>query len=142
MTTEEWQRLRKVTEAATPGPWSQGMAGDKLLPEVDNRFRFGMVVLDEAGTDDGDGGVSTAAFIATFDPTTVLALLDSLAALRAERLAAVALHQPHEYEHESGRIETYCDGCSTFSHRAFVNWPCPTIRALHPQDPDQERTNG
>ena len=86
--------MRERAEAATPGPWTQGMAGTKLLPEVDNAFHFGMVVLTALGTDDGDGGVSTATHIASWPPGVALAVadwLDEIAAKEAARgLAGVS----------------------------------------------------
>lgn len=61
--------LRKVAEAATPGPWeldgSDIAAGDYWVAYS------------------ADTSVTDAAHIAAFDPPTVLALLDEVAALRA-----------------------------------------------------------
>lgn len=49
---------------ASPGPWSQGMIGDRLIPEVDNGVGFGFVVVNPDLADDGAAGVADADFIA------------------------------------------------------------------------------
>ncbi len=38
------------------------------------------------------------------------------------------LHRPATYEHESGRVETYCSECSNYYRRAFVHYPCLTVK--------------
>jgi hypothetical protein len=61
------QRARehyKLAEAATPGPWSQGMAGDRLIAEVDYSTAFGFVRIDGVLSDDGVNGVADATLIA------------------------------------------------------------------------------
>lgn len=69
--------LRKVAEAATAGPWVQG-----YLNEV---WAGGKApIVNWQGFDDSDRGraehFANAAHIATFDPPTVLALLDRIEA--------------------------------------------------------------
>lgn len=69
------ERLRRAAEAATPGPWrvSPVERGNALVggdPEI------GDAPYAEVRT------VPDAEFIATFDPPTVLALLDEMEALR------------------------------------------------------------
>ena len=72
--------------AATPGPWGQGMAGDKPLPEVDYSAAFGFITINER-SDDGAGGVADADFIA-HAPTDLADLVAEV-----ERLQAVVLSQ-------------------------------------------------
>ena len=87
--------LRAIAEAATPGSWiiegganshlfeARIMAGDECVAFADGDI--------ERGEDDDVFTPSTnARFIATFAPPTVLALLDRLAALEAERAAGEA----------------------------------------------------
>lgn len=66
--------LRKVVEAATPGPWSGDTAGHGEPWEVfaHDGSDYELFVAD-CGT-----GMSNAAYIATFDPPTVRALLDRI----------------------------------------------------------------
>ena len=92
MDANELARLRAVALAATPGPWkalgdNQGHPGglewSVSAPELEDDDFTGWV----AGPDGGDGIANTglpgiqadATHIATFDPPTVLALLDVLA---------------------------------------------------------------
>jgi hypothetical protein len=55
------------------------------------------------------------------------------------RLAAVeALHVRESAPNTDGGSSYFCARCSSLAQE-YVNWPCPTIAALHP---DQERTSG
>lgn len=76
------QSLRDVAEKATPGPWVQGMIGERLIDEVDTSYTFGFIKIDNS--DDGRDGVADAAFIAACDPQTVLSLLDRIRDLEVE----------------------------------------------------------
>jgi hypothetical protein len=67
-------------KAATPGPWSQGMAGNKLLPEIDYSAAFGFIVVNDR-TDDGQHGVADADFIA-HAPTDLAAALKVIMAAK------------------------------------------------------------
>lgn len=90
MNTEE---LRRVAEAATPGPWmwdSDPIKGDPL-----HRVRFRIVALGRTITQcyysSGDEDAQPeAVHIATFNPKTAIELLDRLAALEAENAALKA----------------------------------------------------
>lgn len=78
--------LRKVAEAATPGPWEVADEG------YDERYVYDSAAGQMCWTPDlpGHWSLADATHIATFDPSTVLALLDRVAELEAkvERLAA------------------------------------------------------
>ena len=82
--------LREIAEVATPGEWvaheNRRHAGGIPVSEPTvyaTEVEPGWVVADAR-----DGGVSDARFIATFDPPTVLALLDVAEA--AQNLSVIA----------------------------------------------------
>lgn len=85
MTDLNLNELRKVAEAATPGPWTLIGGGEYLTP-------IGLMVAPD------DGGVwpEDATHIATFDPPTVLALLDRVAELEAKEARVESLRQAAE----------------------------------------------
>lgn len=86
--------LRKIAEAATPGPW-----------EVDNldqvvRTPNYDIVHDDSCADSEEWSANTdAPFIATFDPPTVLSLITRLEQAEAAvaRVREVATGDPTEY---------------------------------------------
>ena len=65
LTPERLQELRRIAEAATPGPWA--------FPHQKDPYGCYLLPLSE----------NNASYIATFDPTTVLALLDRIEELEA-----------------------------------------------------------
>lgn len=78
--------LRQVAEAATPGPWEHGtgdwchMSGWQIgRPDAGSMDGFRPIAF--TGTENYD---DDAAHIATFDPPTVLALIDALEAAEAQ----------------------------------------------------------
>ena len=89
LTADRLQELRRIAEAATPGPWTSpweqkdgfdpeeygfyGASGDKIV---------GLLWYDGWHLECSE---ENARHIATFDPTTVLALLDEIERLRRER---------------------------------------------------------
>lgn len=80
--TPDVAELRRLAEAATPGPWST--AAFQLVIDVARRIDVGMC-----------GHRDDAAFIAAANPATVLALLDAAAerdalAAAVERVRALA----------------------------------------------------
>jgi hypothetical protein len=97
--------LRRLAEAATPGPWTvedrrnaplknvQIVAGFHRVAEVHDvhqRDYQGSFAGDHAAADAVDAvGLANAAFIAATDPATVLALVDEVERLRADRDAAI-----------------------------------------------------
>ena len=71
--------LRKLAEAATPGPWKYQKAGDTYTHIVragENRFLVQFPLNQEGG--------NNARFIAASNPTAIVALLDEITALRAK----------------------------------------------------------
>jgi hypothetical protein len=84
-------KLRALAEAATPGPWSHEAV----------RFMQHDVHTPDSVEADGMSTITCwhrcdAAFIAAFNPTAVLALLDELAALRKVAEAACGLFDAAE----------------------------------------------
>ena len=83
MTTNH-EHLREVAERATPGFWvsttSEGEPGHGLCAQVFCQNGPAVATMDHMGMQ----GTADAKFIATFNPTTAIALLDELAALRKE----------------------------------------------------------
>lgn len=91
LTAAELERMRRVAEGATPGPWN-------LTPDeggVADLVADGMFI---ATLDDRD-----APHIATFDPPTVLALLDRLEAAEARVARVEALAGDYD-AYENWRI--------------------------------------
>jgi hypothetical protein len=110
-------RLRKVAEAATPGPWRAvegdlegGTPLDYVTTLLGNRGQDGTTTgrlfltlapnnidpergaeVVPAMTGDGPIAEANAEYIATFDPPAVLALLDALADLRDHPMTRHAL---------------------------------------------------
>lgn len=69
--------LRRIAEAATPGPWGRGFDGEVMRLDAYDREMDEHVTSPDAEAD--------ANHIAAFDPPTVLALLDRIKELEAER---------------------------------------------------------
>ncbi len=89
---ETLAELRRLAAEATPGPWdahpaTSGTPSDgPTMMRVDSRDLPGRPII--ADFDYSQGGGADAAYIAAADPPTVLALLDTVDTLRAERDAA------------------------------------------------------
>ena len=139
------EELRKLAEAATPGPWST--AAFQLVIDVARRIDVGMC-----------GHRDDAAFIAAANPAAVLGLLDQLDAAEAKLAAVRELHSPArwydefcddpscEQEHvEINVADLYhahpswlacecCSGGDLSEIHELVQWPCPTIRVLEGTD--------
>ena len=141
--TPDLTELRRLAEAATPGPWeSDGLEVCQhwSLPEP-----WHAVVNAEISCGPYCYGGSVrpierdadAAYIAALSPAVVLALLDERDALAAKVERVRALHassgtaesQGYDAEGEYGLIAPYCTGCEASDEYATA-WPCPTIRAL------------
>ena len=79
-------KLREIANAATPGAWESSVF--RVEPDADNALRGAGVIRAENGRTvfmSANGPeilVSDATHIATFDPPTVLALLDEIEKLR------------------------------------------------------------
>lgn len=82
--TTDYARLRALAEAATPGPWSAGETTDwEDVPQASVNSSNAPITWDDHG-----GEVfkpEDAAYIAAVNPPTLIALLDELERLRAER---------------------------------------------------------
>lgn len=119
--------LRKIAENATPGPW-----------EVDGPANAGPD--DTLVLHNNDGGAiayvqplwDDATHIATFDPPTVLALIDRLEQAEAAVARVRGVHKPVPYRvgsRNTGIPEFVCEACHAANWGA-VEHPCPTISAL------------
>lgn len=90
MLADQDKELRRLAEAATPGPWKIAPAGTKAYERADP-YPFDMIQVAPArfvrteGRSENEAN-SNAAFIAAANPATILSLLDRLEA--AERDAA------------------------------------------------------
>src|SRR5690606_9694420 len=84
MTSERLEELRRIAEAATPGPWGMNPENGLVDEAATLTPVCGMVwVRTEEQT------LANAMHIASFDPSTVLVLLDEIERLRREREAAL-----------------------------------------------------
>lgn len=79
MTEIDVKRLRKVAEAATPGPWSACVRNSLMAVTTAD----GGLSVSTVGMPEHPGAIEDAGHIAAFDPPTVLALLDRLEAAEA-----------------------------------------------------------
>ena len=93
LTAEQLDELRKVAEAATPGPWTEKEIGwwqnDILAPDGHAVVK---AATRPAGASNANGGVARVkdrTHIASFDPPTALALLDRIAVL-TEALTSIS----------------------------------------------------
>ena len=84
-------KLREIAEAATPGPWgvydaNEGMSPPRPYWSVANNEFHNPTNLDALAIDISVdyGDKADADHIATFDPPTVLALIDEVERLRAQ----------------------------------------------------------
>lgn len=76
---ERLAELRRIAEAATPGPWTLDALGMGVVGSVETPD--GIVVAQVqrmSGDTDGTQREGNARYIATFDPQTVLSLLDEI----------------------------------------------------------------
>lgn len=119
------QRHREIASAATPGPWKvyneQSHYGVRREDSL-----YGRVTHAHAGYDGYGNGSSQvdAEYIATFDPTTVVALLDvAEAAQEADWYMGGGEATDHRRFDSKRAGYAYCSGCGN-------EWPCPAV-ALH-----------
>src|SRR5690606_27092847 len=83
MNPERIAELRRIAEAATPGPWGVN-PWRAVVDEMETLTPIcGMLWPTELRTEEQT--LANAQHIATFDPPTVLALLDEIELLRRER---------------------------------------------------------
>lgn len=146
--SDDLDRLDKLAEAATPGPWAWH---SRQTVDGDSWAVFDCT--DHALAVNRDGWVPDAEFIAAANPTVVRELIKRVRkAARAHRLVAklygkataerdaalareAKVRELHMEEviavHESYGPERWCPRCQE-------HYPCPTIRAL---DADGKETN-
>lgn len=110
------EALRKVAEAATPGPWFYEEDEDALREPILSEAKESPVVEDDY-MERHDGR-----FIATFDPPTVLALLDRITALSPD---------PARRWRPGGVIWR----CSTRTTAKATSWTCAAIQIHAPAGP-------
>jgi len=85
LTPERLQELRRIAEAATPGPWwvdgweARTKDGDRFIASIAPAFQGAS---PDVSCWEVDANIQ---HIAAFDPTTALALLDEIERLRRER---------------------------------------------------------
>ena len=103
----EREKLRKLAEAATPGPWST--AAFQLVIDVARRIDVGMC-----------GHRDDAAFIAAANPATVLALLAEREALAA-KVERVRDWLDHRGVDVSDRDGAYMDGYRAAQRHAVTD---------------------
>ena len=87
MTTNDWDQLAALAQAATPGPWFPNRAA----AEAELKPRETAVLFD--GYRDED-----AQFIAAANPATILNLIGALAALRADVAQIIAESSDEPYQ--------------------------------------------
>lgn len=99
-TPTDYERLRAICKAATPGPWDiepRSSFAHKAIADGADAFDLAQIDTDDflgwelygpRASMRGDYIGPDAAFIAAANPAAVLALLDAIAALQAERDAA------------------------------------------------------
>ena len=106
------EELRRLAQAATPGPWKMVPVGDgrQKFAVADSEFLSILTVMDEGGAtfgtvyDDDD-----ARFIAAANPAAIFELLDRLEAAEKERdalrskIAEMGRQEPVAWLHETRR---------------------------------------
>jgi hypothetical protein len=113
--------LRRIAEAATPGPWFQGRDGRHYESDLD--------VYSEREPSDTSHDIAThiwsvadAAHIATFDPPTVLALLDRLERAEKAIADALALFRPGASVPLGASIARHTDRLMAEGHRILAGY--------------------
>ena len=128
--------LRKIAENATPGPWQWEPPSGEDWPvedeslvttwSADDGYPKSVVTgwgYDASGT---EAGPQDRAFIATFNPEMVLALLDRVEKAEQTIARVRGLHRKDEVN--NGWYYAWCVSCSSDEYPE--DWPCPTIAAL------------
>lgn len=118
----DYDELQRLADAATPGPWSWH---SRQTVDGDSWAVFG--TSDRALAGNRDGWTPDAEFIAA-SRSAVPALLARVRELEAERDAALSTIAKVRELHASFTDPdgTFCKVCE------WVEYPCPTIRALGP----------
>lgn len=115
MTSDRLEELRRIAEAATPGPWAVNPF-KATVDEMPSMLPIcGLLWPTDQRTEEQT--LANATHIATFDPTTVIAILDEIERLRREReVLAAALN--HVYTCENCECATCPEGTG-LSYRAY-----------------------
>src|SRR5690606_39915537 len=91
LTPDRLQELRRIAEAATPGPWAWRMSKDgRILDLITLETGYNEEIITPSHINawlQVKGGLKD--FIPAFAPSTALALLDEIERLRRERGAAL-----------------------------------------------------
>lgn len=125
--TENLDQLRQVAERATPGPWEK-----RELPVSVGNSTCTIHAPNAVGIPTWSplppeiAGIlkhEDATHIATFDPPTVLAMLDRAEAAEAAVQRVREKHFPDENGDCDFCVNYYCD-------TRKAEYPCPTIRTL------------
>ena len=137
MTDLNLDAIKARCDAATPGPWAQGMAGDKLLSEVDYYGAFGFVILNGDLSDDGQYGVADAAFIA-HAREDVPSLVAEVERLRAVLELARAVDWGYVGNGLGIIDQTRCVGVEEHAQLVTVEATFDAfLAALYPEEPSQ-----
>lgn len=134
LTPDRLQELRRIAEAATPGPW--GIPGENVFrvvaPETQNQgdpyYRWAVIADADPSSVDGEQAAANACYIAAFHPPTVLAMLDEIERLRREldTLAGVvgAVRQAEPWLRRLARVGrcSKCDGIGRISYPSTTTW--------------------
>ena len=148
--TPDLAELRRLAEAATPGPWDYYRPHPNYRAYAVDRVMPGGHLGEDVATTGDVCAEENGAYIAAANPAAVLGLLDRLAHMteardnaraEAERLTA-KVERVRELHKSSGDAETqgytgreygyispYCMG-EVASDEYGVPWPCETIRAI------------
>ena len=136
VTPEMLAELRRLAEAATPGPWyldGPWWYGDDdsayCISTAEDAGRIAVTIAPPRYIFGGEREVrdANARFIAAANPAAVLALLDAAAerdalAAKVERVRALHQREVIAVHFEFGP-EAWCPTCE-------LHYPCPTARAL------------
>jgi len=128
MTPDRLRELRRIAEAATPGPWEIPVANVFRVVAPKARHHnppsgkappYPWAIIADADTEgtSGEQAASNMQYISTFDPPTVLALLDEIERLRRER---EVLAEALKHVYTCDRCEcALCPQGAELSYRAF-----------------------
>src|SRR5690606_23902433 len=128
MTSERLEELRRIAEAATPGPWEIPVANVFRVvapkaghhnPPSGKAPPYPWAIIADADTEGTSGkqAASNMQYIATFDPPTVLAVLNEIERLRQEReVLAEALGHVYTCDHCECAL---CPEGTELSYRAY-----------------------
>ena len=135
MTSERLEELRRIAEAATPGPWEIPVANVFRVVAPKARHHnppsgkappYPWAIIADADTEgtSGEQAASNMQYISAFDPPTVLALLDEIERLRRGRevLAEVlkAVHERDRHIHTCENCEcALCPQGAELAYKAY-----------------------